>query len=437
MKKHIFAMAVITLTVGCRPNSSSLESQSDTGKAATMEKHIGANSDKGLEKTVVETSSMTKSDLIAHISEITYEATLRLQMDIAHVKNPTARVALLQKLLSLKGPGDLTPLATLQQKKIDLRVDIKDLEKIADKDAPIEAIALAYKEMARVYGLGTTDQDAIYKTIRSCAALMVPTAAQKALMKTSIELIQSKATELSRALIADETSKLVPTLKTLVTAVQGFMAKDSSYLLPSSIAISANNARTTLVQIQTAFMINPLQGKALLGKLLPQTIDTLDSLQKSLNQFLRPKTPVVQQSMLRTMEMGILKETKEYRLSRGLTAEGMLEVKDLNCKVDNQQISFGLPKTNADSQEITANLTIGNQRPLSIRKLKHQRGISVGVVYKDFAVVSQKGMVATVTDKGEPALAITLIPREDQAFEFIYREKEISANRKVSCTVKK
>ena len=438
MKKHIFAMAVITLTVGCRPNSSnSLTSQSDTAKVSTMEKHIGTNSEKGLEKTLIETSSMTKSDIVAHLAEITFEATLRLQMDIANVKSPTQRVALLKKLLSLKGAGDLTVLAALQQKKIDLHVEIKDLEQVADKDAQIEAIALSYKEIARIHGLSLADQDAIYKTIKACSSLLTPTTAQKALMKSSMDVIQGKATELSRSLLADETTKLIPTLNTLVTAVQGFMAKDSSYLLPSSLSIATNGVRTTLVQIQTSFAINPLQGKALLGKLLPQVIGNLDNLQKLLNQFLSPLTPITQPNMLRTMEMGTLKETKEYRLARGLTAEGMLEFKDLTCKVDGQAITFGLPKTTTDAIEASANLTIENQRPLIVRKLKRQRGISVGMIYKDITVVSQKGMATTTTDKGEPALAITLIPREEQAFEFTYKEKNNSANRKVSCTVKK
>ncbi|MFM6930543.1 MAG: hypothetical protein ACKOX6_18920 [Bdellovibrio sp.] len=438
MKKHILAMAVITLTVGCRPNSSSsLQSQNETNTVATLEKHLGTNSGKGLEKTVIKTTSTPTADLLAHLSEITYDATLRLQMDIAHIKNPSQRVALLQKLLTLKGGSeDLTVMAALQQKKLPLDIEYKNLEQTSEKDMQIEAIALAYKEIARIYGFNSADQDVIYNIIRSSSALLAPTAAQKVLMKTSMEVIQSKTTEIARALIADEAEKLEPTLKVVVTSVQTFMAKDSSYVLPSSLSEATNEIRIKLIQIQTSFAINPLQGKALLGKLLPQIVDDLNKLQKSLAQYLSPQAPVTKPNILHTMEMGVLKETKEFRLSQGLTAEGMLEFKDVDCRINGKRIIFIPTPPNRDLLQAAGDLNIKGQKPFFARKIKNQRGLSFGVVHKDFEISSQKGMSPVATDKGEPALAVTLIPRENQSFEFSYREKGSTQVQKVTCSVK-
>ncbi|MGE5085101.1 MAG: hypothetical protein ACM3MG_02300 [Bacillota bacterium] len=436
MKKHIFALAIITLTVGCRPNSSSsLQSQNETNTVPTLEKHIGTTSDRGLEKISLKTDASPKADLLAHLSEMTYDATLRLQLEVTHIQNPSQKIALLQKLLSLKGgPNNLTILAALRQSKIDLNIQNNDLKETPEQDRQIEAIALAYKEIARIYGLNSADQDLIYKTIRNSSELLAPTVAQKVLMKTSMEVIQSKATELARALIADDATKLDPTLKVLITSVQNFMAKDSSYVLPSSLSEATNDVRVKLIQIHTSFAIDPLQGKALLGKLLPQIIENINSLEQSLSQYLTPQVPVAPPNILRTMEMGVLKETKEFRLSQGLTAEGMLELKDVDCRTNGQRIIFIPMPPTLDLLQATSDLTVKGQKPFFARKIKNQRGLSFGVIHKDFRITSQKGMSPATTEKGEPALVVTLIPRENQSFEFTY--KEGNSTHKVSCSTK-
>jgi hypothetical protein len=138
--------------------------------------------------------------------------------------------------------------------------------------------------------------------------------------------------------------------------------------------------------------------------------------------------------MVRFMEMGLLKETKEYRLSQGLTAEGMLEFKDVDCRVNGRQIIFIPSAPNRDLLQAEGDLTIKGQKPFFARKIKSQRGLSFGVVYKDFEISSQKGMTPVTTDKGEPGLVVTLIPREDHSFEFTY--KEGNSSHKVFCSTK-
>lgn len=433
MKKHIFAMAVITLTVGCQPNSSgSKESQNETGPAAKLEKHILSGSDKGLTKTTVEKTTLAKSDVLAHLSAKTLEVATRLQMEFA--SNKSSEAVLFQKLFSLKGAGNLTVTEALRKKKIDLRIEIKDLEDIPDKDVQIQALALAYKEIARVYGFTAAEQETIANAIRNRSSLLTPTESQKALIKTSTQVVQDKATDLARNLITDESAKLPPAVKSLQEALQAFVAKDSSYKLPSNASLLATQILQDLSKLESAFAKNALYGKSLLGKVLPAIVDQLNYLQARVTQYISPLSKTAQPEMVRFMEMGLLKETKEYRLSQGLTAEGMLEFKDVDCRVNGRQIIFIPSAPNRDLLQAEGDLTIKGQKPFFARKIKSQRGLSFGVVYKDFEISSQKGMTPVTTDKGEPGLVVTLIPREDHSFEFTY--KEGNSSHKVSCSTK-
>jgi len=435
MKKHIFAMAVITLTVGCHPNSpSSLESQNETTPTKKLEKHILSESDKGLTKTPIEKTTLAKSDVVAHLSEKALEVATRLQMEFSTSKKPTSEAVLFQKLFSLKGAGNLTVTEALRKKKIDLHVEIKDLEDIPDNNVQIEALALAYKEIARAYGFTAADQENVATAIRNRSSLLTPSESQKALIKTSTQVVQGKATDLARNLITDDHAKLSPSVKSLQEALKAFVAKDSSYKLPSSASALATQILQDLSKLENVFAKNALDGKSLLGKVLPAIVDQLNYLQTRVTQYITPLSKAAQPEMSRSMEMGLLKETKEYRLSQGLTAEGMLEFKDVDCRINGRQIIFIPAAPNRDLLQAVGDLNIKGQQPFFARKLKYQRGLSFGVVYKDFEVSSQKGMTPVTTEKGEPGLVVTLIPREDRTFEFTY--KEGNSSHKVSCSTK-
>jgi hypothetical protein len=368
-------------------------------------------------KTEIETSSSVKSQVIANIGIFAYEAAVRMQMDIAGTQDTSEEMQLLEKLMdSSAGPDRVLVQDALKENKISIKLEIKDLENIQDKDAEITALGIAFKQIAEAYGFNETEQAGIQKAIIKRASLLAPLESQKQMAAASGALLQQKANALIKS-FAIEKDTLCQALGDFSSAAESFYSKEAQYTLPALIQRKGAIMKSLVGEATEKCAANLQDTRELLGSNLPDAVEAMTFDLGSLELYLTPRNTFNWQEFENYKIKSLLYETAEVRKAKNRSAEGSLEASQLACQLNGKDIAL-------------------SSTLLKIEKLPQQRGLTVSFNSQDAKITFFKGNTLTKIKPNILVAAINLIPGDNAQFQVSYQPQADAAASTLLCQVK-
>lgn len=417
MRKHIFVSAFIVLTVGCQPSKDgTLLTQyetdlKNTGKhqhdtLVTKVQGYGA----GAATTSSPSNEISLEDRAAASS---YDAIVRLRMDLAGTVQETEETKLLEKLFSsTQGPASLPVQKAIEAKKIPFSIQLTEEQKKSN-EIEISILAQAFKQIAVAYGFDEKSQDIIVKAITIRSRMLAPLESQKQMAAASGELLQEKINDLIKVSLADSKT-YCSKLNAFLSAAEGFYG-DTQYSLPSLLKNKINYIKSSLGAGASACTLDK--------ETLMNVADAVAFDMGSLELYLTPRNTFNWEQFDNFKLKAPLAEAVAH-------STGVLSPQEIFCKKNGEPL-----KVQEGGQAF--DLLVNGAYPLTISKVEGQQGLTVAFISKGVDVTNFQKMTLTKIKPDVLVPAVSLIPGESREFQFQYLETADSAETLIACKVGK
>ncbi|WP_413561398.1 hypothetical protein [Bdellovibrio sp. HCB209] len=439
MKTRIFVTAFIFLTVGCQPSKDgSLLSHSDTditgrgfqdhGTTQVKQLSGGHNPILRLQGNYsaedVSASADPNTQLNSELTSALYDATVRMQMDLAGIKEYTNETQTLEKLLTSKAGPDGAPVLQAL-KKGTLSIDLQNLG-LTSEGIKISVIAKAFKQVAVQYGLSEAEQKTVEQAVLSRSVMLAPLESHKSMAEANGSLLQSKVNE---AVIAvGKNQYICASIELLKTAAANFYGKEAHYVLPALTQTKGKIIAEMLNEVSEYCIREDKVSRKAMAESLTSAVEAISFDLGSLELYLHPKD---------TFNWPEFENYKIRSLVQEVGLDADIALSDISCALNGKELQLREPQQSDSATVVAFDLPIAGAYPLTLEKNKMQKGVTLSFVASASRVTHFNGMTLTKIKPNILVPALNVIPDQKMYAQFKFTTSENSTENSVVCELKR
>ncbi|WP_413578628.1 hypothetical protein ACLVWU_08835 [Bdellovibrio sp. HCB290] len=438
MRTPILISTFIFLTAGCQPNSDgNLLSHNESDLFARESTNSSEGTIKNLQSYPVVKYDQKITDQQSSpqqptqqgdsqevkssrdISAKVFDAVIRLKMDLAGIKTPTAESEALYKLVyNSKDSDGISFYQALKAGKmpIDLQLNTADF-------VEIRLLAQAFKQSAARYGFDETDQALVFDAILKRSSMLAPLESQRVLAAVNGELLQKRTNELILA-TSLKFKEFCPALKLFITAGENFY-EDKQYTLPSLIKEKIASIKQILNSEISACAKSGLRRTQKNIENVETAVEAVSFDLGSLELYLTPASDFNWEEFKNYPVKAYLKEAK-------YTGKENLTFSDVVCTVDGKRINLAA-SVGAEKKPAEFEYGVDGVNPIVMLKSHAQKGVTLAFFAKKIKVTNFKGMTLTKIKPDILVPAVNMVPGQKQEFQLWFIPKSNPVESHLRC----
>ncbi|UYL09844.1 hypothetical protein B9G69_004545 [Bdellovibrio sp. SKB1291214] len=414
MKKLILASALLIITAGCQQGSKSDSATSKDITPQLQNQDVAAQENNATESSDTLIDSTSRQDAMKDLQTKVFKVALRMDMDIAANTDTAADFVLLKEFFTKKGPKDLTVRKALNSGEVKAAIELKDLQgALTDKQMQSTAILKSFKKIAAIYGYDSAKQDAIAEALQKRDLMLNPGESELATVKAFAANVNGKANALIGDFHSGNNEKLCGSLAIFVNNYKAFLSEKQRISLPALIATQVAATAEIEKVIETCKENVPAVRKAL-GQQLPALIAQNDAVQGLIKLYIDPTIRDNSPLALDIASRWKLDETTEVLAARSLPSIGEIQVDSIVCQIGGKIMGASVKSFENDVTIGTVDFEQQGETPLTIRKEKGQRGVTISYASSQVSILDAGSTTVVNAGEGFAAAVRNMIPGDTQ-----------------------